>query len=80
MLTAYVAVASRRGLETFLPEDVGVAASARVADGSLSYWAVLEDDDARRIGRTLAAGEPAAALRLLDRCAAYAGPILPRAE
>lgn len=80
MITSYIALTSRRGLEAFLPEadhDVSELARRARADPGVCYWAVLSDDDARRVGRALAAGEPAAALALLDRAAAYAGPIVP---
>ncbi|MBX9628844.1 MAG: hypothetical protein K2X82_33935 [Gemmataceae bacterium] len=80
MLTSYIALTSRRGLEAFLPEtdqDAPELARRTRCGPELCYWTVLADDDARRVGRTLAAGEPAAALALLDRAAAYAGPVLP---
>lgn len=80
MLTSYIALTSRRGLEAFLPEtdrDVPELAWRTRCGPAICYWTVLADDDARRVGRTLAAGEPAAALALLDRAATYAGPIIP---
>lgn len=80
MLTSYIALTSRRGLEAFLPEtdqDVPELARRTRSDPALCYWTVLADDDAWRVGRALAAGEPAAALALLGRAAAYAGPIVP---
>jgi len=79
MLTSYIALTSHRGLEAFVPEsdqDVPELTRRTRVVPALCYWAVLSDDDARRVGRTLAAGEPAAALRLLDRAAAHAGPIV----
>lgn len=80
MITSYIALTSRRGLEAFLPEtdrDAPELARRTRSGPALCYWTVLADDDARRVGRTLAAGESAAALALLNRAATHAGPVVP---
>ncbi len=83
MLSAYVGIAKRDGLEVFVPEHEHVVRflARRVQREGLRlavcYWAVLPDEAAREVGRLLELGEPYAALLTLDHAAKELGPIIP---
>lgn len=83
MLKAYVGIASKHGLNVFYSERedtlewVRSMAGKRVIPKRISFWAVVPDDEARRIAILLHRGQKNEALRLLDRAATDMGQILP---
>jgi hypothetical protein len=83
MLKSFVGIATRHGLEVFLPEHEHVVRflTRRVRREALRravcYWAVLPDEAAWEVRRQMDLGEAYIALLLLDHAATELGPILP---
>jgi hypothetical protein len=81
MPKAYVGVASKQGLAAFHPERDDTLSFVRrfgvTHAGSVGFWAVLGDSDARRVRALLRWGHRREALRLLDRSAREVGRIMP---
>lgn len=78
MRSSFVAVVSRLGLETLVPECQGAHRwSQRVAGGrsAACWWAVMEPDQAASIRDLLEAGEGDWALGEFARAAEFKGPL-----
>lgn len=83
MLKSYIGIATRNGLQAFLPEREHVVSefvrSAYSEPGrcALCCWAVIPETDALEVARQMDEGDYYAALLTLDRAATALGPILP---
>ncbi len=83
MLKSYVGIATRNGLQAFLPEREHVVRelvrSAYRDPGrcALCCWAVIPETAALEVARQMDEGDHYAALLTLDRAATALGPILP---
>ena len=81
MLKAYVGVISQQGLAVLQPErDESlslVRRSVRSDYGSVGFWAVLDDTEARCVEALFVGGLRKEAMLFLDRSAREMGRILP---
>src|SRR3954463_542061 len=83
MLKSYVVIATRNGLQEFLPEREHVvralvrSAYRDPARCALCCWAVVAETAALEVARQMDEGDHYAALLTLDRAATALGPILP---
>jgi hypothetical protein len=83
MLKSFVGIATRSGLEVFLPEhehSVRFLARRSLREArrqAVCYWAVVSDDVAAEVQHQMELGESFAALLLLDQGATEIGSILP---
>ena len=82
MLQSYVGIASSHGLNALFVENaetlrlVGRAAPP-AGQPRVGFWAVMLDQDARRVAALLREGERREALRLLDRTVQDIGRLFP---
>ena len=83
MLRSYVAIATKNGLEAFLPEHEYVVrelvrrAYRDPGHSALCWWAVMPETAALEVAWHFDEGDRFAAMLTLDRAATALGPILP---
>ena len=82
MLRPYIAISTRAGLQSLRPEcEVTAQCCARRAyqkrrtKPAYCWWASISDATAAEVIRHIAQGDRIAALEVIDRTAAFLGPI-----